>query len=70
MGEVVDMKEERGEKKKWKEKEEIRKKSSVLGCMIVLFIFFLLYVRCQLMNDGQKTPPLCIDRIADIPRIQ
>jgi hypothetical protein len=43
MGEVVGRKEEMGEKKKWKEEEEIgkKKKSSVLGCRIVLCIFFL-----------------------------
>jgi hypothetical protein len=48
-----------------------KKKSSILGYMIVLCVFFFpLYVRCQLVSDGQKTLPLCIDRIADIPRRQ
>jgi hypothetical protein len=62
MGEVG-RKEEMGEKKKWKEEEEIRKKSSVLGCRIVLwFFFFPLYLNYQLVIGGQKTLPLRTDQ--------
>jgi hypothetical protein len=50
-----------------REEEEIIKKSSVLGCRIVLYIFFFLYVRCQFVIGGQKTPPLHTDRKEVIP---
>jgi hypothetical protein len=43
-----------------------KENSSVLGCRIVLCIFFSIYVRCQLMSGRQKTPPLRTDNIADI----
>ena len=58
MGEVG-RKEEMGEKKKWKEEEEIKKiiiKISVLGCRIILWVFFPLYevVAC---DWRAKKPP-------------
>ena len=48
---------ERSEKKKWEEEEKIRKKFSVLGCRIILWIFFFFYMRWQLVIGGQKSPP-------------
>jgi hypothetical protein len=52
-----------GEKKKKKEEGEIRKKkSNVLGCRIILCIFFF-YVRCQIVIGGQKPLLLRQDRI-------
>jgi hypothetical protein len=46
--------------------EEIRKKISVLGYRIVLWVFFL-YMRCQLVIEGQKTSPLRTNRREVIP---
>jgi hypothetical protein len=53
----------REKKKKKKEEGEIRKKkSNVLGCRIILGIFFF-YVRCQIVIGGQKPLLLRQDRI-------
>jgi hypothetical protein len=45
-----------GREKKWERRKKIRKKFNVLGCRIILCIFFLL---CEVSNCDwrAKTPP-------------
>jgi hypothetical protein len=48
------------------EKKKKKKTRGVRGCFVLILVcvFFLEMMRCQLMSGGQKTLPFCIDRIA------